>query len=215
MFLKTFVFIIGHIGVKTKTRHQIRVNMKQEKQLIKQCIQGKRQAQQQLYQLHSQQLYVVALRYAQNQADAEDILQEAFIKIFTNLAQFRKDCPLFQWMKRILINTALNHNRSKLYLYPVKDVNEMEEYLSTEQVNLSQYSLDELLQMVQTLPTRCQVVFNLYAIEGYKHQEIAQMLSISEGTSKSQYSRAKSLLQDMIKEEKLFYGKGIKQQIQL
>lgn len=187
--------------------------MKQEKQLIKQCLRGNRQAQYQLYQMHSPQLYVVALRYAQSQPDAEDILQEAFIKIFANLKQFRRDCPLFQWMKRILINTALKHNRSKLYLYPAKDVNEIEEQLGGSNINLSQYNLEDLLKMIQSLPARCQVVFNLYAVEGYKHQEIAELLNISEGTSKSQYARAKSLLQEMIKEENLLYEKGIKQQL--
>src|SRR5690606_18502428 len=100
--------------------------------------------------------------------------------------------------KRIVINTALNSQRSKLYLYPMVDVTDIQ-VSSDKEFALSGFHYEDLLKMIQELPTGCQVIFNLYAIEGYKHHEIATILNISEGTSKSQYARAKSLLQEMLR----------------
>lgn len=165
--------------------------------LIDGCCKENKNAQQLLYNAYSGRMYAVALRYTKMQQEAEDILQEAFIKVFKHIKTFRRDSSLGYWIKRIVINTALNHQRSKLYLYPMVDVEDLRAYSEKESV-LSTMSHEELLKLVQKLPTGCQVIFNLYAIEGYKHHEIAEMLEISEGTSKSQYSRAKSLLQGWI-----------------
>jgi RNA polymerase sigma-70 factor (ECF subfamily) len=107
------------------------------------------------------------------------------------------DSSLAFWIKRIVVNTALNHQRSKLYLYPMVDVNELTTQVQKSKA-LSNYSYNELIGLIQELPDGCRVIFNLYAIEGYKHHEIAEMLEISEGTSKSQYSRAKSLLKEKV-----------------
>lgn len=153
-------------------------------------------------------MYVVALRYTKMQQEAEDIIQEAFIKVFKNIKGFREDSSLGYWIKRIVINTALNHQRSKLYLYPMVDVTEMVETPSSE-LTISDFSHKELLAMIKELPSGCQVIFNLYAIEGYKHHEIADMLQISEGTSKSQYARAKSLLKERILENELIAYRNV------
>jgi RNA polymerase sigma factor (sigma-70 family) len=110
------------------------------------------------------------------------------------------------WIKRIVINTALNAQRSKLYLYPMVDVDTMHE--TTDSISISDFTMSELLEMIQELPSGCQVIFNLYAIEGYKHHEIAKMLEISEGTSKSQYSRAKQLLQEKVMKRNKNYGRS-------
>lgn len=173
--------------------------MQNEQKLIAGCQKGKRSAQKQLYEMYSNSMFVVSLRYAKGRLEAEDILQESFIKVFEKIKNFRGECPLEFWIKRIVINTALNHERSKLYQYPSYDVADMDNQLPDTEVTLSNYNFKELLAMVQQLPDRCQVVFNLYAIEGYQHKEIAEMLKITEGTSKSQYARAKLLLQEMIK----------------
>lgn len=175
--------------------------MHDEKKLIEGCRRGKRKCQQQLYEHYSKKMFAVCLRYAKSRLDAEDILQEAFIKVFANIERFRGECPLKQWIKRIVINTALKHNRSKLYQYPAKDILELENYLPDKDITLSNFNFNELLKLIQQLPDGCQAIFNLYAIEGYPHKEIAQMLDISEGTSKSQYARAKALLQKMIEQE--------------
>ena len=164
-----------------------------EEKLIKGCQRGERAYQQELYDKYSDGMYLVALRYSKMQQEAEDILQEAFIKVFKNIKNFRKDSSLAYWIKRIVVNTALNHQRSKLYLYPMVDVNDLNDWTDKESV-ISSLGYQELLSLIQELPTGCQVIFNLFAIEGYKHHEIAKKLEISEGTSKSQYSRAKSIL---------------------
>ena len=171
--------------------------------LIEGCKKHDRHMQQILYDKYSKSMYVVALRYSRMQKEDEDILQEAFVKIFQSIDRFRGESSLPYWIKRIVVNTALNHQRSKLYLFPMVDITELHDQGNRANV-LSDLSYEELLSMVQELPDGCRIIFNLYAIEGYKHQEIAKMLKISEGTSKSQYARAKMLLQGKVIDS---YGK--------
>ncbi len=179
-----------------------------DEKLIKGCQKGKREFQQALYDKYCDGMYVVALRYSKMQQEAEDILQEAFLKVFNNIKNFRSDSSLAYWIKRIVVNTALNHQRSKLYLYPMVDVTDLTDR-SIDEVAITNLSYDELLGLIQELPSGCQVIFNLFALEGYKHNEIAEMLSISEGTSKSQFSRAKSILTEKIlKQQNVKYGSG-------
>ena len=180
-----------------------------DKELIESCIKGNNASQKALYDHFCKRMMVVCLRYSKSTAEAEDILQEGFIKVFQGLKQFRHDAKLETWMTRIMVNTALNHHRKKLYLFPMVDVEKTD--LIEQEVSLSDLQLTELLQMIQSLPQGCQIVFNLFAIEGYSHKEISDQLGISEGTSKSQYSRAKVLLQNKILHEtkKLKkYGEG-------
>ncbi|MFA0964820.1 RNA polymerase sigma factor [Roseivirga sp. BDSF3-8] len=180
--------------------------MELEEELITGCCKKDRKAQRKLYDLYAGQMLVVAMRYVKAQDEAEDILQEAFIKVFKNIETFRKESSLFFWIKKILVNTALNHQRSKLYMYPMVDVDEMRS-LQQQETTLSGYRYQELLGFIHRLPDGCRVIFNLFAIEGYGHKEIAKMLNISEGTSKSQYSRARLLLKEMINsEDELRYG---------
>lgn len=171
--------------------------------LIDGCKRHDRHMQQKLYDKYSKSMYVVALRYSRMQQEAEDILQEAFVKVFQSIDRFRGESSLPYWIKRIVINTALNHQRSKLYLFPMVDITELQTQGKAANV-LSDLGYNELLKMVQELPDGCRIIFNLYAIEGYKHQEIADLLEISEGTSKSQYARAKMLLQGKVINQ---YGK--------
>ncbi|XOV91337.1 MAG: RNA polymerase sigma factor [Bacteroidota bacterium] len=179
-----------------------------EEELIKRCCKQEAKAQQQLYDAFAPRMYAVALRYTKMEQEAEDILQEAFLKIFKKIEDFRKDSSLAYWIKRIVINTALNHQRSKLYLYPMVDINDLNQYSSNEAA-VSSLSQQELMGMIRRLPSGCQIIFNLYAIEGFKHHEIAEMLDLSEGTSKSQYARAKSLLKEWILESnEVNYGKA-------
>ena len=162
--------------------------------LIEACVSEDRKAQKRLYDLFASKMMMICLRYSKSDLEAEDILQESFIKIFKNLKNLREYTNVAAWIKRIVINTALNYQRSKLYLYPMVDVEHLK-ITYDENIALSNFHHEELLNMIQELPLGCQVIFNLYAIEGYTHKEIAEKLDISEGTSKSQYSRAKSLLQ--------------------
>lgn len=142
---------------------------------------------------------VVCLRYSKSIAEAEDILQEGFVRVFQGLDGFRQDARLETWMTRIMVNTALNHHRKKLYLFPMVDVEKTN--LIESEISLSGIHFTQLLEMIQSLPEGCQIVFNLFAIEGYSHKEIAEQLGISEGTSKSQYARARKLLQEKLNRE--------------
>ena len=140
-------------------------------------------------------MLVVCCRYASDKAEGEDILQEAFIKVFQNLKNFRGESTLGAWIKRIVVNSALNHLRAGQHWQNQSDIEDQANFISDEGLSLDGIHFQDLLNMIQKLPKGCQTVFNLYAIEGYQHHEIAEMLGISEGTSKSQYSRAKQLLQ--------------------
>ena len=178
-----------------------------EKEVIEGCCKGDRKSQRELYEQFSRGMLVVCLRYCKNQLEAEDILQESFIKVFENIKKFRRESSLAYWIKRIIVNTALNHQRGKLYLFPMVDIEQTNE-VSDKDLTISGFQFEELLEMIMELPTGCQVIFNLYAIEGYKHHEIAKKLEISEGTSKSQYSRARKLLMERIQsQEKNSYEK--------
>ena len=143
------------------------------------------------------------MRYSKTTAEAEDILQEGFVKVFNAIKDFRQEAKLETWVTRIMVNTALNVQRKKLYLYPMVDVEELD--LPQDEVSISGIHFNQLLEMIQSLPQGCQIVFNLFAIEGYSHKEIAEQLGISEGTSKSQFARAKSLLQQKLAKEATYY----------
>jgi RNA polymerase sigma factor (sigma-70 family) len=180
--------------------------MLNEKELLEGCAKGDRAAQKALYERYCRKMMMICQRYAKSSAEAEDILQEGFIKVFAALKSFREESMLSTWMTRIMINTALNAQRQKLYLLPMVDIADVA-LTEQEGVSLSSYHLSELIAMVQSLPDGCRVVFNLFAIEGYSHKEIGEMVGISEGTSKSQYNRAKNLLRGKLEAERNKYEK--------
>ncbi len=170
-----------------------------ESDLIHGCMEGNRRMQEELYRRFSPRMYAVCLRYAGNAEEAEDILQEGFIKVFKKLGSFRGDGSFEGWIRRIFVNTAIEHFRRKRYLQPVTEKEES----TLEGKSLS--ALDglaekDILALVQELSPGYRTVFNMYVVEGYTHKEIGDMLGISEGTSKSQLSRAKVILQDMVKQ---------------
>ncbi|MEZ4974490.1 MAG: sigma-70 family RNA polymerase sigma factor [Cyclobacteriaceae bacterium] len=173
------------------------VFMLQDEELIKGCAKGDRASQKALYERYCRKMMVTCQRYARDEAEAEDTLQEGFVKVFKHLPNFRFESKLSTWMTRIMINTALNKQRQRLNMLPMVDVEEVQIKMD-EELSLTQFHLNELLSIVRTLPDGCRIVFNLFAIEGYSHKEIGEMLSISVGTSKSQYNRARSLLQERI-----------------
>ena len=166
--------------------------------LLRGCIEGNRRMQEELYRRFSPRMFAVCLRYAGNSEEAEDILQEGFIKIFKKLDSFRSEGSFEGWVRRIFVNTAIEHFRRKRYLMPVteKEENTIEgKYISV----LDELAEKDILALVQELSPGYRTVFNMYVVEGYTHKEIADMLGISEGTSKSQLSRAKVILQDMVR----------------
>lgn len=166
--------------------------------LIRGCMESDRRMQEELYRRFSPRMYAVCLRYAGNAEEAEDILQEGFIKVFKKLDSFRHEGSFEGWIRRIFVNTAIEHFRRKKYLLPVteKEENTIEgKYISV----LDELGAKDIMALVQELSPGYRTVFNMYVVEGYTHKEIADQLGISEGTSKSQLSRAKVILQDMVR----------------
>jgi len=154
--------------------------------------------QEELYRRFSPRMYGVCLRYAGNVEEAEDILQEGFIKIFKKLGSFRSEGSFEGWVRRIFVNTAIEHFRRKTYQQPITEQHENTVEGKSLSV-LDNLGEKDILKLVQDLSPGYRTVFNLYVVEGYTHKEIGDMLGISEGTSKSQLSRAKVLLQEMVK----------------
>jgi len=166
--------------------------------LLEGCIRGDRKMQHELYDRFAPKMYGVCLRYAANTEEAEDILQESFIKVFKKIASFRKEGSFEGWIRRIFVNTAIEHYRKKIYLQPITEHEESTVeggYLSV----LDNLAEKDIISLVQQLSPGYRTVFNMYVVEGYSHKQIAEQLGISEGTSKSQLSRAKQILQDLVK----------------
>jgi RNA polymerase sigma factor (sigma-70 family) len=166
------------------------------KKIINGCLDGDRRDQELLYRRHASKLYAVCMQYSGNDEEARDILQEGFIKIFENLCNYKYEGSFEGWMRRIMVNTALEKYRSRHNLYRVDDI-EMIPEPDADPDNEDYAGLDanDLLEIIRELPPKYRVVFNLYAIEGYSHKEISKMINISEGTSKSNLSRARVILQ--------------------
>ncbi|PJJ54589.1 RNA polymerase sigma factor [Hymenobacter chitinivorans] len=177
----------------TPVRHLTPPAAMTEAEIIDGCLAGSRAMQKQLYDRFAGKMMAVCLRYAQTTFEAEDVLQEGFITVFNNLRNFRRECPLEFWIRRIMVNAALRQHRRNAPLVAVSE-GEYPEELAGEEFTLSNYAFEEMLAMVQELAPRYRMVFNLFAIEGYGHKEIGELMGISEGTSKSQYARARAIL---------------------
>ena len=173
--------------------------MNGEKEILTGCIKGKQAAQRELFEKYSRLLLGVCNRYAQSIEEAEDIMQEGFVKIFINIKEFKGDGSLIAWMRRIMINTAITHyHKMRKHRYH-DDLDEVSESRFEERTwGEAEFTKEELLNVIQRMPDGYRVVFNLYAVEGYKHREIAEILKIDENTSKSQYSRARRWLQERL-----------------
>lgn len=158
--------------------------------------------QEELYKRFSSKMYAVCLRYASNSDDAQDILQDGFVKIFKNLEKFRGEGSFEGWVRRIFVNTAIEHLRKKT---PMVSIGEKEERALplSEKNALDNLAEKDILALIQQLSPGYRTVFNMYVIEGYTHKDIGEILGISEGTSKSQLARARVILQDKVKEHLL------------
>lgn len=169
-------------------------------QLINRCTKKDVQAQSQLYQLYVSKLFALSLKYSRNYAEAQDNLQDAFVTIFTKINQYNHKGSFEGWMKRIAINTALQKYRGANVFEIIREEQIEDTSIEIEDDNIN---MDYLLKCIQELPDRYRLVFNLYALDDYSHKEIAEMLEISIGTSKSNLSRARVILKDKIEAYKL------------
>ena len=168
--------------------------------LIYQCQSNNRKAQTELYQLYKDRLFALSLKYCKNTADAEDVLQESFITIFSKIKQYQARGSFEGWLKRIIINKSIDKYReNKLKFLPV--IEDQIEDVTIDDNLVNNSSLDTLLKVIQELPDRYRLVFNLYEMDGYSHQDISEMMQISVGTSKSNLHRAKLNLKKKLEKQ--------------
>ena len=166
--------------------------------LIRGCRKNDRKSQEMLYRRYARSMYNLCLIYESDRDDAKDILQDAFIKIFRNIDSFDGNGLLICWMKKIIANTAIDHYRKKYHgpqFVPLENI--VQPFLNEESIT-SIMNTNDIISQVNRLPRGAKMIFQLYAIEGYSHKEIANLLHVSEGTSKSQINRTKQLLQKWI-----------------
>ena len=173
--------------------------------LLKACRKGKAKSQEALYKRFAPAMYGICMQYASSEEDAQDIMQEGFVKVFRKLDQVKNPSAFPGWIRRVMINTALEKYRSHVHLQRMDDVKEEAEQEMDDEI-FEKLTCQEIVDLIQTLTPRYRMVFNLYAIEGYNHQEISKELGISVGTSKSNLSRARSILQTKIRN---IYGTDI------
>lgn len=169
----------------------------EEELMVRGCVKGQPQHQEALYNKYYRKMFGVCLRYAPDRETAEDILQDGFVKVLKNIGSYSGKGSLEGWIRRVMVNTALELLRKKSTMYPVVDIDQAANMDAGWDV-VSMMSEHEILKLVQALPVGYRTVFNLFAIEGYSHKEIAEQLNISEGTSKSQFARARQTLQENI-----------------
>lgn len=164
-------------------------------QLIQKCKQNNTKAQSELYKLYSSKLFALCLKYCRSRSEAEDNLQDSFVTIFKKISQYKHKGSFEGWLKRITINTALQRYRNK-GIYEIINEEHIED--TSIDIDNDEVSIDFLLTIIQKLPDRYRMVFNLYALDGYSHKEIAAMLDITTGTTKSNLARARMILKDKI-----------------
>jgi len=170
-----------------------------EQQIIDGCVRGEPWAQKKIYELYSSVMLGVCVRYVSDKETARDLLQDGFIKLFTKVDTFAGTGSFIGWMRRIFATTALEYLRRNDALKQSASIDEYDYFIEDVDVSiLSKISADDLMTCVTELPNGYRTVFNLYAIEGYSHFEIANMLNISENTSRSQFMRARKILQKSV-----------------
>jgi RNA polymerase sigma factor (sigma-70 family) len=172
-----------------------------ERQLVKNCLKGKPEAQRKLYEQFEKNMLGVCYRYTKSLKDAEDVLQDGFVKVFLNMHQYKSQGELGAWIHRIMVNTALNFlKKNRRYREEMVFTDQPLHPVTDENPDIA-LNAKELADLVRQLPQGYQTVFNMHAIEGYSHVEIGELLGITDGTSRSQYARARALLISWIKKK--------------
>jgi RNA polymerase sigma factor (sigma-70 family) len=178
---------------------EFKIYRAKEEELVKGCLRRDRNAQQQLFDLYSAKMYGLCYRYVRHAMEAEDILVTAFTKVFERIAQFKGEGSFEGWIRRIMVNEALTYLRKSRPMYLETDLEQADREPDYDRLG-DHLEAEDLMKMIQELPAGYRLVFNMYAIDGYSHKEIAEQLGISENTSKSQLSRARVYLQKILAE---------------
>lgn len=168
--------------------------------LVKECVKGNSKAQYALFEKYSKKMMAVCHRYTNNTEEAEDVFQEAFVKVFTKLENYNFVGSLEGWIRKIMVNTALDHIRKNAKFLQDIQLEVVDYQVGKNDFALEKLMAEDLLEMISKMPEGYKVVFNMFAIEGYSHQEIADTLGVTESTSKSQYMRAKAYLRAKLEE---------------
>lgn len=166
--------------------------------LVNECVKGNPIAQKELFEKFAPKILFVCKRYCKEIEDAEDVLQESFIKIFTSLEKYKHEGSFEGWMRRIAVNCCLDFLRKQKQLGDIASLEDHAFHLEDESLSNKTLEVEDLMKMIESMPKGYQVVFNLFAIEGYNHKEIAELLGVSEDTSKSQYFRARAFLKNYL-----------------
>lgn len=170
-------------------------------EIIEGCLCNDRKMQKALYDKYASKMFAVCLRYAKDKDDAADILQDGFLKVFTKIEQFSREHSFEGWIRRVMTNTAITHYYQNKKFNEQKNIEEINETDITDfDFKETEFSNEELMNVIQTLPDIYRIVFNMFAIEGYKHKEISEQLNIEVSTIKTQYHRAKKMIQIKLQE---------------
>lgn len=171
-----------------------------ESLLVKKCIDGDPRAQRELFEKFAPKMLSVCLRYARNTEQAEDVLQDGFVKVFIKLDKYKGEGSLEGWIRRVMVNTSLDQIRKNIKFQDNMVLEDVEYKIENNSHILEGLAAEDLLKLINDMPAGYKVVFNMFAIEGYSHKEIAEKLGLSENTSKSQYSRARAYLKSKLEE---------------
>ena len=174
-----------------------------EEQLINECKAGKALAQRQLYEKYSRKMMGICMRYTSNRDEAQDILQDGFVKVFDKLNTYQGQGSFEGWLRRIFVNTALDQYRKNKQTKGELDIDDVGYAIDSGVDVASNIQADELLRILQKIPAGYRIVFNMYAIEGFSHKEIAEELGVSENTSKTQFMRARAFLKNILEKQKM------------
>lgn len=171
-----------------------------EQTIITECLKGNAIAQRKLFDLFAPKMMGVCLRYMKSQDEAEDVLQDGFVKVFNKLEAFENNGSLEGWIRRIIVNTALDQIRKNSKFANSMDVDDYSYKLESSDFTFESLAAEDLLKIINEMPEGYKIVFNMFAVEGYSHKEIADTLGVTENTSKSQYSRARAYLREKLEE---------------
>jgi RNA polymerase sigma-70 factor (ECF subfamily) len=169
-----------------------------ENELIDGCLNNDRKAQKLLYEKYSSKMFGVCMRYAKSKEEAEDILSDTFVQVFVKLSSFKREGSFEGWIRRIVVNTSITAYRNNLKFNLNDEISEVHQLSDDNETAIDLLNVQQIKSIIQQMPDGYRMIFNLYVIEGYNHREIAELIGINEGTSKSQFSKAKKWLQNRL-----------------